>query len=172
MSLHLTFAGNKPYTVCAQSIRVTLLAARFIIYLLDMLAKALHEQCHAMALHRISLLCIIIIKKRLAVQGWERVMYTISVWRPQPQYQPIDRKGKRVDDYSRDRAIVEESLTSDEYVSLFLILILNMYTWNFNIYVPIGITFKEKRTNCQPEKITQVKRTNAPFLLLFFKWKH
>ena len=39
MSLHLTFTGNKPYTVFAQRIRVELLAARFVIYLLDMLAK-------------------------------------------------------------------------------------------------------------------------------------
>ena len=64
-------------------------------------------------------------------------------------------------------AIVEETLTSEEYVSLFLISILNMYIWNFNIYIPIQLIFKEKCTNCQPEKITQVKRTNAPFLLLF-----
>ena len=33
---------------------------------------------------------------------------------------------------------VEETLISDEYVSLFLISILDMYIWNFNIYVPIG----------------------------------
>ena len=50
----------------------------------------------------------IIIKKRSAVQGWERMIYTLSVRRPQPpQYQPRDRKkrnGKRVEDYSRDRA--------------------------------------------------------------------
>ena len=69
-------------------------------------------------------------------------------------------------------SIVEETLTSDKYVSLFLISILNMYILNFNIYVPIGVFFKDKCTNCQPEKITQVKRTNAPFLLLFLKWKH
>ena len=65
-------------------------------------------------------------------------------------------------------AIVEETLTSDEYIYRFLISILNMYICNFNIYVPIHVLFKEKCTNCQPEKITQVKRTNAPFLLLFF----
>ena len=69
-------------------------------------------------------------------------------------------------------AIVEETLTSDKYASLFLISILNMYIWNFNIYVPIRVIFKEQHTNCQSEKITQVKRTNAPFLLLLFKWKH
>ena len=39
MSLHLAFTGNKPYTVFVQRIRVTLLAARFAIYLLDMFAK-------------------------------------------------------------------------------------------------------------------------------------
>ena len=44
---------------------------------------------------------IIIIKKRSAVQGWERVKT------PASQYQPIDRqkrKGKIVEDYGRDRA--------------------------------------------------------------------
>ena len=70
------------------------------------------------------------------------------------------------------QSIVEETLTSDEYVSLFLISILNIYVWNLNNCVPIGIIFKEHRTNWQPEKIMQVKRTNAPFLLLYFKWKH
>ena len=44
--------------------------------------------------------------------------------------------------------IVEETLTSDENVSLFLISILNMYIWNFNICVPIRAIFKEKHTNC------------------------
>ena len=43
-----------------------------------------------------------------AVQGWERVIYTsIRPKTPAPQYQPIDRKnrkGKRVEDNSRDRA--------------------------------------------------------------------
>ena len=38
-----------------------------------------------------------------------------------------------------------------------------------NNYVPISVILKEQRTNLQPEKITQVKRTNAPFLLLYFK---
>ena len=38
-----------------------------------------------------------------------------------------------------------------------------------NIYITIGVIFKEKRTNRQPEKILQVKRTNALFSLLFFK---
>ena len=49
---------------------------------------------------------------------------------------------------STSPASVEETLTSDEYVSLFLISILNMYIRNFNIYVPIGVIFKEKCTNC------------------------
>ena len=39
MSLPLNFTGNEPYTVFAQHGRVTLLAARFVIYLLNMLAK-------------------------------------------------------------------------------------------------------------------------------------
>ena len=41
------------------------------------------------------------------MQDWERMMYTLSAEDPSPQYQPIDRKkrkGKRVEDYSRDRA--------------------------------------------------------------------
>ena len=69
-------------------------------------------------------------------------------------------------------AIVEETPTSEEYISGFLISILNIYIWNLNIYVAIRVIFKEKCTNCQPVKIMQVKRTNAFFLLLFFKWKH
>ena len=66
---------------------------------------------------------------------------------------------------------MEETLTSDEYVSLFLISILNMYISNFNIYVPIRLIFKEKCTNCQPEKITQVKKTNAPFFAVILQVK-
>ena len=38
--------------------------------------------------------------------------------------------------------IVEETLTSNKYISMFLISILNMYIWNFNIYVPIRVIFK------------------------------
>ena len=67
--------------------------------------------------------------------------------------------------------IVEETITSDEYVSLLLISILNMYIWNFNIYVPIHIILKEKFTNCKPEKIMQVKRTNAPFFVVILQVK-
>ena len=52
---------------------------------------------------------------------------------------------------------VEETLTSDEYVSLFLIPILNIYIWNLNIYIPIRVIFKEKCANCYSDKITQVK---------------
>ena len=59
-------------------------------------------------------LLLLSLLKRSAVQGWERVLYPWGpcVWgwgpkTPAPQYQPIDRekrKGKRVEDYSRDRA--------------------------------------------------------------------
>ena len=45
--------------------------------------------------------------KRLAAQGWERVIYTISVRRSSPIIPTIGRKKrkvKRVKDYSRDRA--------------------------------------------------------------------
>ena len=66
-------------------------------------------------------------------------------------------------------AIVEETLTSDEYISVILISILKIYILNLNDYVPISVILKEQRTNWQPEKITQVKRTNVTFLLLFFK---
>ena len=53
----------------------------------------------------IIIIIIIIINKMWAVQGWERV---ISPKTSAPQYQPIDtkkRKGKGVEDYSRDRAV-------------------------------------------------------------------
>ena len=66
-------------------------------------------------------------------------------------------------------AIVEETLTSGKYVSLFLISILYIYIYNFKNYVAY---FEEIRKNWQSEKIAQVKRTNAPYLLLIFKWKH
>ena len=61
-----------------------------------------------------------------------------------------------------------KKLTSNEYISVFLISILNIYIWNLNIYFAIGVIFKEMHTNsnCQPEKITQVKRTNAPFFVI------
>ena len=32
----------------------------------------------------INIIIIIIIKKRLAMHGWERAINTLSVWRPQP----------------------------------------------------------------------------------------
>ena len=44
------------------------------------------------------------------MQGWERVIYTLSVQSPQLQNTKIDRKqrkGKRIEDYSRNRAAVQ-----------------------------------------------------------------
>ena len=41
------------------------------------------------------------------MQGWERVIYTLSVRRPQPHNTNLEtgrREGKIVEDYSRDRA--------------------------------------------------------------------
>ena len=45
---------------------------------------------------------------------------------------------------AQDASIVEETLTSGEYVSLFLILILNMNIWNSKNYVTTGVIYKEK----------------------------
>ena len=42
-------------------------------------------------------------------------------------------------------SIVEETLTSGEYVSLFLISLLNMNIWNSKNYVTMGVIYKEKR---------------------------
>ena len=50
---------------------------------------------------------IIIIKKYQQCMARESDIYHVSPNTPEPQYQPIDRKkrkGKRVEDYSRDRA--------------------------------------------------------------------
>ena len=67
------------------------------------------------------------------------------------------------------KAIVEETLTSDEYVFLFVISILNMYIWNFNIYVPIGIIFKEKHAKVT----TQLSRDYYhPSIMLHIWIKH
>ena len=52
-------------------------------------------------------LLLLLLLKKVSVQGWERVMYTLSVRRPSPTIPTIDRKKrkeKRVEDYSRDRA--------------------------------------------------------------------
>ena len=49
--------------------------------------------------------------------------------------------------------------------------LLKIYIWNSKNYVQIAVIFKEKCTNWQPEKIMQVKITNAHFLSIFFKWK-
>ena len=46
----------------------------------------------------IIIIIIIIIKKRSAVQGWERVMYTLSVEYPSPTiptYRQKEEKGKK-----------------------------------------------------------------------------
>ena len=53
------------------------------------------------------LIIIIIIKKRQQCKVGESDIHPISPKTPAPQYQPIDRKkrnGKKVEDYSRDRA--------------------------------------------------------------------
>ena len=53
------------------------------------------------------LIIIIIIKKVSSARLGESDIHNISLKTPAPQYQPIDRKkrkGKRVEDYCRDRA--------------------------------------------------------------------
>ena len=57
--------------------------------------------------HWLGLHLIIIIKKVGSTRLGESDIHLISPKTPAPQYQPIDRKkrkGKRVEDYSRDRA--------------------------------------------------------------------
>ena len=56
------------------------------------------------------MIIIIIIKGQQCKAGRE-CLHPISPKTPAPQYQPIDRKkrnGKRVEDYSRDRAAAQE----------------------------------------------------------------
>ena len=61
-------------------------------------------------------------------------------------------------------AIVEETLTAGEYVSLLLILILYIYIYEIWIITwQPALFLKKQRKNWQPEKIMQVKRSNAPF---------
>ena len=53
------------------------------------------------------IIIIIIIKKSRSARLRESGIHSISPKIPAPQYQPIDRKkrkGKKVEDYSRDRA--------------------------------------------------------------------
>ena len=57
--------------------------------------------------HRRLLLLLLLLKKVSSARLAESDMHPISPKTPAPQYQPIDRKkrkGKRVEDYSRDRA--------------------------------------------------------------------
>ena len=51
--------------------------------------------------------CLLLLKKVCSARLGGSDKHPISPKTPAPQYQPIDRnkrKGKRVDDYSRDRA--------------------------------------------------------------------
>ena len=55
----------------------------------------------------ILLLLLLLIKKVSSARLGENDIHSITPKTPAPQYQPIDRKkgkGKRVEDYSRDRA--------------------------------------------------------------------
>ena len=55
----------------------------------------------------IKLLLLLLLKKVSSARLGESDLHPISPKTPAPQYQPIDRKekkGKRVEDYSRDRA--------------------------------------------------------------------
>ena len=55
----------------------------------------------------IGLLLLLLLKKDSSARLGESDIHPISPKTPAPQYQPIDRKkrkGKRVEDYSRDRA--------------------------------------------------------------------
>ena len=54
-----------------------------------------------------TILLLLLLKKVSSARLGESVIHPISLKTPAPQYQPIDRKkrkGKRVEDYSRDRA--------------------------------------------------------------------
>ena len=56
---------------------------------------------------RLLLLLLLLLKKVGSARLGESDIHPISPKTPAPQYQPIDRKerkGKRVEDYSRDRA--------------------------------------------------------------------
>ena len=58
-------------------------------------------------LHQLLLLFLLLLKKVGSARLGESDIHPISPKTPAPQYQPIDRKkrkGKRVEDYSRDRA--------------------------------------------------------------------
>ena len=56
---------------------------------------------------------------------------------------------------------------------IYIYIFINIYIYiNQKNYVTTDIFFKEIRKNWQSEKIEQMKRTNAPYLMLFFKWKH
>ena len=66
-----------------------------------------HELVH-LDLNRYSLLLLLLLSKKVgSARLRESDMHPISPKTPAPQYQPIDRKkrkGKIVEDYSRDRA--------------------------------------------------------------------
>ena len=71
---------------------------------------------------------------------------------------------------AQDASIVEETLTSGEYVSLFLISILNMNIWNSKNYVTMGVIYKEKHKKLASRKNYASEEIKCTIFLLFFKW--
>ena len=78
------------------------------ILLRPKLMEEIYFECQKTSFFRRAVVLLSLLKKVGSARLRENVVHPISPKTPATQYQPIDRKkrkGKRVEDYSRDRAV-------------------------------------------------------------------